>query len=53
MLGLEVMIYAGTLTGRAAAGWHGRRAARLSIIEFVALIVTLGAGRFLPGRYGS
>ena len=53
MLGLEAMIYAGALAGRAAAGWHGRCAACLSVIEFVVLIVTLGTGGFLPGRYGS
>ena len=39
--------------GRAAAGWHGRRAAYFSIIGFVALVLTLGAGLFLPGRHGS
>jgi cytochrome c-type biogenesis protein CcsB len=47
------VIYAGTLAGRAAAGWHGRRAAYFSIFGFVALVVTLGAGLFLPGRHGS
>lgn len=46
-------IYAGTLAGRAAAGWHGRRAAYFAIIGFGALIFTLGAGLFLPGRHGS
>jgi len=46
-------IYAATLAGRAAAGWHGRRAAYFSIIGFVALALTLGAGLFLPGRHGS
>ena len=40
-------------TKRAVAGWHGRRAAYLSIIGFVTLVVTLGAGPFLPGRHGS
>jgi len=45
-------IYAGTLAGRAVVGGHGRRAAYLSIIGFVALVVTLGAGPFLPGRPG-
>jgi cytochrome c-type biogenesis protein CcsB len=47
------LIYAGTLAGRAAAGWHGRRAAYFSIVGFVALVLTLGAGLFLPGRHGS
>jgi cytochrome c-type biogenesis protein CcsB len=46
------VIYAGTLAGRAAAGWHGRRAAYFAIVGFAALIVTLGAGLFLPGRHG-
>jgi cytochrome c-type biogenesis protein CcsB len=46
-------VYAATLAGRAAAGWHGRRAAYFSIIGFVALALTLGAGLFLPGRHGS
>ena len=47
------LIYAGTLAGRAAAGWHGRRAAYFSIVGFVALVLTLSAGLFLPGRHGS
>jgi cytochrome c-type biogenesis protein CcsB len=46
-------IYAATLAGRAAAGWHGRRAAYCSIVGFAALVLTLGAGLFLPGRHGS
>lgn len=46
-------IYAATLGGRAAAGWHGRRAAYFSIVGFAALVLTLGAGLFLPGRHGS
>jgi cytochrome c-type biogenesis protein CcsB len=46
------VIYAGTLAGRAAAGWHGRRAAYCSIVGFVALVLTLGAGLFLPGKHG-
>jgi len=50
---LAWVIYAGTLAGRAVAGWHGRRAAYFSIIGFAALVVTLGAGLFLPGRHGS
>ncbi len=46
-------IYAATLAGRTAAGWRGRRAAYFSIIGFAALVLTLGAGFFLPGRHGS
>ena len=46
-------IYAATLAGRAAAGLHGRRAAYFSIVGFAALVLTLGAGFFLPGRHGS
>jgi cytochrome c-type biogenesis protein CcsB len=46
-------IYAATLAGRAVAGWHGRRAAYFSIVGFAALVLTLGAGLFLPGRHGS
>lgn len=46
-------IYAATLAGRAAAGWHGRRAAYFSIVGFAALVLTLGAGFFLPGQHGS
>lgn len=46
-------IYAGTLAGRAAAGWHGRRAAYCAIVGFGVLVLTLGAGLFLPGRHGS
>jgi len=47
------LIYAGTLAGRAAGGWHGRRAAYFAIAGFAALLVTLGAGFLLPGRHGS
>jgi cytochrome c-type biogenesis protein CcsB len=50
---LAWLIYAGTLAGRAVAGWHGRRAAYFAIVGFVALALTLGAGLFLPGRHGS
>src|SRR5437667_8426151 len=46
-------IYAATLAGRAAAGWHGRRAAYFAVAGFAALVVTLGAGLYLPGRHGS
>ena len=47
------VIYAGNLAGRAAAGWHGRRAAYFAIVGFAALVLTLSAGFFLPGRHGS
>jgi ABC-type transport system involved in cytochrome c biogenesis permease subunit len=47
------VIYAGTLAGRAAGGWHGRRAAYFAIVGFAALVLTLGAGLFLPGRHGT
>ena len=47
------VIYAGNLAGRAAGGWHGRRAAYFAIFGFAALVLTLGAGMFLPGRHGS
>lgn len=47
------VIYAGTLAGRSAGGWHGRRAAYFAIIGFAALVLTLGAGLFLPGRHGT
>ena len=47
------IIYAGTLAGRAAGGWHGRRAAYFAVFGFVALVLTLGAGLFLPGRHGA
>jgi cytochrome c-type biogenesis protein CcsB len=47
------LIYAATLAGRAAAGWHGRRAAYFALIGFAALALTLGAGLFLPGKHGS
>lgn len=50
---LAWVIYAGTLAGRSIAGWHGRRAAYFSIIGFAALVLTLGAGLFMPGRHGS
>src|SRR5438552_1133879 len=50
---LAWLIYAGTLAGRAAAGWHGRRAAYFAIAGFAALVITLGLGLFFPGRHGS
>ena len=45
------VIYAGTLAGR-VAGWHGRRAAYFAVVGFAALVLTLGAGLFLPGKHG-
>jgi cytochrome c-type biogenesis protein CcsB len=45
-------IYAATLAGRTAAGWHGRRAAYFSVVGFAALVLTLSAGMFLPGKHG-
>ena len=47
------IIYAGTLAGRAAAGWRGRRAAYYAIMGFAALVLTLGAGLFFPGMHGA
>ena len=46
-------IYAATLAGRAVAGLHGRRAAYFAVVGFTMLVLTLGAGLFLPGRHGS
>lgn len=46
-------IYAGTLAGRTAAHLHGRRAAYCAILGFAVLVLTLGAGLFLPGKHGS
>ncbi len=46
-------IYAATLAGRAVAGLHGRRAAYFALFGFTMLVLTLGAGFFLPGRHGS
>jgi cytochrome c-type biogenesis protein CcsB len=50
---LAWFIYAMTLAGRAVAGLHGRRAAYLAMFGFGMLILTLGAGLFLPGRHGT
>src|SRR5581483_8296644 len=47
------LIYAGTLAGRTAGGWHGRRAAYYAIVGFAALVLTLGAGLFFPGMHGA
>jgi cytochrome c-type biogenesis protein CcsB len=46
-------IYAATLAGRALVGLHGRRAAYFALFGFTMLVLTLGAGFFLPGRHGS
>ncbi|MBI4610207.1 MAG: cytochrome c biogenesis protein CcsA [Candidatus Rokubacteria bacterium] len=46
------LIYAATLSGRVVAGWRGRRAAYFAVVGFAALLLTLGAGFFLPGRHG-
>ena len=46
-------VYALTLAGRAVAGLHGRRAAYFAVLGFGVLVLTLGAGFFLPGRHGS
>src|SRR5437764_1164236 len=40
-------VYAATLAGRAAGGWHGRRAAYFALVGFAVLALTLGAGLFL------
>ena len=50
---LAWLIYAGTLSGRAVAGWRGRRAAYCAVVGFSVLLLTLGAGLLLPGRHGS
>lgn len=47
------VVYAATLSGRAAGRWHGRRAAYFAIAGFCALLLTLGAGAWLQGRHGS
>jgi len=50
---LAWLIYAGTLSGRVVAGWRGRRAAYCAVVGFAALLLTLGAGFFLPGWHGA
>ena len=47
------LVYAATLSGRAVAGWRGRRAAYFAVVGFGVLLLTLGAGLLLPGRHGS
>lgn len=47
------LVYAATLSGRAVAGWRGRRAAYCAVVGFGVLLLTLGAGLLLPGRHGS
>jgi ABC-type transport system involved in cytochrome c biogenesis permease subunit len=50
---LAWLIYAATLAGRTVAGLHGRRAAYFAVFGFGILVLTLGAGLFLPGRHGT
>ncbi len=50
---LAWLVYAATLSGRAVAGWRGRRAAYFAVVGFSGLVLTLGAGLLLPGRHGS
>jgi ABC-type transport system involved in cytochrome c biogenesis permease subunit len=50
---LAWLIYAATLAGRTLAGLHGRRAAYFAVFGFGILVLTLGAGLFLPGRHGT
>lgn len=45
------LVYASTLSGRAMGGWRGRRAALGAVVGFLALILTLSAGLFLPSRH--
>jgi ABC-type uncharacterized transport system permease subunit len=47
------VVYAVTLSGRAAGIWHGRRAAYFAIIGFCALLLGLGAGAVFNGRHGA
>ncbi len=47
------VVYAATLSGRAAGRWRGRRAAYFAIAGFCALLLTLGAGVMLQGKHGS
>lgn len=47
------VVYAATLSGRAAGRWRGRRAAYFAIAGFCALLLTLGAGVLLQGKHGS
>ena len=46
------IVYAVTLSGRAAGIWRGRRAAYFAIIGFCALLLSLGAGAVFRGRHG-
>jgi cytochrome c-type biogenesis protein CcsB len=47
------VVYAITLSGRAVAGWRGRRAAYFAILGFCALLLSLGAGVVFHGRHGA
>lgn len=56
LAGLSIVawvIYAVTLSGRAAGHWHGRRAAWFAVVGFCTLLATLGASALLQGRHGS
>jgi cytochrome c-type biogenesis protein CcsB len=46
------VVYAVTLSGRAAGAWRGRRAAYFAILGFCVLLLSLGAGVFFHGRHG-
>ena len=46
------IVYAVTLSGRAAGIWRGRRAAYFAIIGFGALLLSLGASAVFHGRHG-
>jgi cytochrome c-type biogenesis protein CcsB len=46
------VVYAVTLSGRAAGIWRGRRAAYFAILGFCALLLSLGASAVFHGRHG-
>ncbi|MDI6809583.1 MAG: cytochrome c biogenesis protein CcsA [Candidatus Eisenbacteria bacterium] len=45
------IIYAAYLHSRLAAGWQGKRAALLSIVGFLACMLSFVGGSLLPGRH--
>jgi len=47
------VVYAVTLSGRAAGAWRGRRAAYFAILGFGALLLSLGASVLFQGRHGA
>ena len=47
------IVYAVTLSGRAAGAWRGRRAAYFAILGFCALLLSLGVGAIFHGRHGA